>query len=66
MVLEGLQGHRSVAELCNDYRIHQSQYYSWREKLLRDGANAFQGCDTNKKEKKNKCKKDGAHGARHW
>lgn len=51
VVLEGLQGHRSVAELCNDYGIHQSQYYSWREKLLRDGANVFQGGDTNKKEK---------------
>jgi transposase-like protein len=30
IVLEGLSG-RPVSEICNDYGIHQNQYYTWRE-----------------------------------
>ena len=36
IVLEGLQGHRSVAEICNDCTIHQRQYDKWRETFLRE------------------------------
>ena len=50
IVLEGLQGHRSVAEICNDYGIHQSQYYKWRETFLREGSKVFQSNGMTKKE----------------
>ncbi len=33
IVLEGIKG-RSVAEICNEYQICQSQYYQWRDQLL--------------------------------
>jgi len=33
IVLEGLPG-RPVSEICNDYGIHQNQYYTWRYKFL--------------------------------
>ena len=37
IVLEGMRGKTSIAELCNKYEIVQSQYYKWRD-LLRSGA----------------------------
>lgn len=33
IVLEGVKGRR-VAEICNDYHISQSQYYTWRDQFF--------------------------------
>jgi len=33
IVLEDLSG-RPVSEICNEYEIHQNQYYIWRDKFL--------------------------------
>jgi transposase-like protein len=46
IVLEGLSG-RAVSEICNQYGIHQNQYYGWRDKFLSEAHKAFE------------CKKDG-------
>ena len=40
IVLEGLSG-RPVSEICNEYGIHQNQYYLWRDKLLSEAHKAF-------------------------
>ena len=40
IVLEGLSG-RPVSEICNEYGIHQNQYYLWRDKFLSDAHKAF-------------------------
>ena len=40
IVLEGLSG-RPVSEICNDYGIHQNQYYLWRDKFLSEAHKAF-------------------------
>ena len=40
IVLEGLSG-RPVSEICNEYRIHQNQFYSWRDKFLSEAHKAF-------------------------
>lgn len=48
IVLQGLRG-RSVAELCNEYQIHQTQYYKWRDKFLENAARVF---DTDKQTQK--------------
>ena len=40
IVLEGLSG-RPVSEICNEYGIHQNQYYIWRDKFLSDAYKAF-------------------------
>jgi transposase-like protein len=41
IVLEGLSG-RPVSEICNEYGIHQNQYYSWRDKFLSEAHKAFE------------------------
>lgn len=56
IVLEGLSG-RPVAEICNDYEIHQNQYYTWRDKFLSESHRAFEswkdGGEVNRLRKKN-------------
>jgi len=40
IVLEGLSG-RPISEICNEYGIHQNQFYSWRDKFLSEAHKAF-------------------------
>jgi len=40
IVLEGLSG-RPVSEICNEYGIHQNQYYIWRDKFFSEAHKAF-------------------------
>jgi transposase-like protein len=40
IVLQGIRG-RAVAELCNEYQIHQTQYYKWRDKFLENASRVF-------------------------
>ncbi len=40
IVLEGLSA-RPVSEICNEYGIHQNQYYIWRDKFLSEAHKAF-------------------------
>ena len=40
IVLEGLSG-RPVSEICNEYGIHQNQFYIWRDKFLSEAHKAF-------------------------
>ena len=42
LVLQGLKGEISVAELCNQHQISQSQYYKWRDRLLAEGPKVFE------------------------
>jgi transposase len=42
IVLQGLKGEISVAELCNQHQISQSQYYKWRDRLLAEGPKVFE------------------------
>ena len=37
IVLEGLKGTRSVAEICRQHQISQTLYYRWRDKFLEGG-----------------------------
>lgn len=41
IVLQGLKGEISVAELCNRHQISQSQYYKWRDRLFAEGTKIF-------------------------
>ena len=56
IVLEGLSG-RPVSEICNEYGIHQNQYYIWRDKFLSEAHQAFEsqkdGGEVNRLRKKN-------------
>jgi len=43
IVLAGLRGDRSVAEVCREHQISEALFYGWREKLLEGGAEWLSG-----------------------
>ena len=49
IVLQGLKG-RPVAEICNEFRIHQTQYYKWRDKFLENAPKLFDSDKQTKRE----------------
>jgi len=50
IVLEGLSGQIEISKLCAKYQIAQTQYYQWRDQLLKFGKSAFETKDATKKE----------------
>ncbi|MBL7171046.1 MAG: transposase [Candidatus Omnitrophica bacterium] len=50
IVLEGLSGQIEIAKLCSKYQISQTQYYQWRDHLLKFGHQAFESKNITKKE----------------
>ena len=50
IVLEGLSGQIEISKLCNKYQIAQTQYYGWRDQLLKFGYQAFETKNITKKE----------------
>jgi len=49
-VLEGLSGQIEISKLCAKYQIAQTQYYQWRDHLLKFGHQAFETKNITKKE----------------
>ena len=43
IVLAGLRGDRSVAEVCREHQISENLFYTWREKLLEGGSERLAG-----------------------
>lgn len=52
IVLEGLSGQTELANLCAKYQIAQTQYYRWRDQLLKYGSQAFEVKNISKKEQR--------------
>ena len=50
IVLEGLSGQIEISKLCAKYQISQTQYYQWRDHLLKFGHQAFETKNITKKE----------------
>lgn len=50
IVLEGLSGNIEISKLCSKYQIAQTQYYQWRDQLLKYGNQAFEQKNVSKKE----------------
>ena len=50
IVLEGLSGNIEISKLCAKYHIAQTQYYQWRDQLLKFGHQAFETKNITKKE----------------
>jgi len=42
IVLEGLKGNITGAELCRKYKISETIYYRWRDKFSEGGRKAFE------------------------
>lgn len=59
IVLEGLKGNVTVAELCSRNQISQTQYYKWRDRLLAEGEKVFLhgGPDKNEERMRNEIRK---------
>lgn len=43
IVLEGISGKVSVADICRTHQISQTLYYRWRDKFLEGGRSALNG-----------------------
>jgi len=54
IVVQGLKGRR-VAEICNEYQIHQTQYYKWRNQFLENIPKVFETRRQSKKEARLEC-----------
>lgn len=52
IVLEGIKGHRKVADICTDHGIAQSQYYTWRDQFLSEGPKVFEHGKIDKKQER--------------
>ena len=50
IVLMGIKGEKSVAEICREHQISQAQYYRWRDKFLEGGKNGLAFGAPSKKE----------------
>ncbi len=50
IILEGLSGQIEISRLCQKYQIAQTQYYKWRNQLLKYGNQAFEQKNVSKKE----------------
>jgi len=50
IVLEGLSGQIEITKLCTKYQIANTQYYLWRDQLLKHGHQAFETKNIAKKE----------------
>jgi transposase-like protein len=50
IVLEGLSGQIEISKLCAKYQIANTQFYKWRDQLLKFGHQAFDQKNISKKE----------------
>ena len=50
IVLEGLGKQVTVEKLCVKYEVTQTQYYKWRDQLLKSGHQAFETKNITKRE----------------
>ena len=50
IALEGLSGNIEISKLCAKYQIAQTQYYQWRDHLLKFGHQSFETKNITKKE----------------
>ena len=47
-VMEGFRGEKSIAQICRERKIKDTQYYKWRDTFLAQAANIFDTQNGNK------------------
>ena len=57
IILEGLKG-RPVADICVEYQISQSMYYSWRDQFLSNMGQVFETKKIDQREAYQNCQID--------
>jgi transposase len=48
IVMEAIRGEQSVAEICRQHDIHQTQFYKWNKEFLEAGKKRLSGDTTEK------------------
>ena len=43
IVIEGLRGEASIAEICRQYQIHQNLYFKWSKEFMEAGKKRLSG-----------------------
>ena len=43
IVLEGIRGEKSIAEICRTHQISQTLFYKWRDRFLEAGKESLAG-----------------------
>ncbi len=68
IVMAGLKQIQSVAELCREHQISQSQYYKWRDQFLEGAKQALMGVrhDATKQFERKVEQLEGIIGSRPW
>ena len=51
IILQGLKG-RPVADICTEFGVAQSQYYTWRDQFMNNAHRAFESNHLTNKEAK--------------
>ena len=41
--MEGIRSEKSIAQICRERKIKDTQYYKWREMFLKNAADIFDG-----------------------
>jgi len=54
IVLEGLRGDKTVAEICREHSISQAQYYRWRDKFFEGAKTALESSGNSSVSKENR------------
>ena len=52
IVMEALSGQKDISLLCKKHKISQTQYYRWRDQLLKSGHHAFEKSQITQGEKR--------------
>ena len=47
-VMEGFRGEKSIAQICRERKIKDTQYYKWRDTFLQQAANVLDAQNGNK------------------
>ena len=42
VVIAGLKGKMTIAEICNNYGVSQVQFYGWKDEFLKNGSGIFE------------------------
>ncbi|MCK4321897.1 transposase [candidate division WOR-3 bacterium] len=56
IVLTGIRGDKSIAQICRDHEISETTYYKWMDKFIEGAKEAFRGRINGSREKALKAK----------
>jgi len=58
IILEGLKGEKSIAEICREHQVSQTQFYKWRDRFLEGGKQRLGNGNGQSEDKRYKAEND--------